>query len=237
MPELELELSDVNTYLKSAHILFDVSLALEENQFVVLIGRNGAGKTTTLETIAGINNPKTGSITFKGEDIAGMQPHEVSRRGIALIPEDRRIFPQLTVRENLHLSHYNHRDTPEAEKIAEVFEYFPRLEEREDQKAGQMSGGEQQMLAIGRALVTEPDILLVDEPTEGLMPKFVEKVSEILERISEEGVTVLLVEQNIELALEISDYGYVIDEGRITAEGPSSELRTDQEIREQYLGF
>lgn len=235
MPELEL--TDINTYLESAHILFDVSLQLEENQFVSLIGRNGAGKTTTMETIAGINTPRSGSINFRGEEISGMEPHQISQKGIALIPEDRRVFSKLTVRENLHLGHYNHRGTPEEEKVEKVFDYFPRLEERADQAAGNMSGGEQQMVAIGRALVTEPDILLVDEPTEGLMPKFVDKVSEILQRVSDEGVTILLVEQNMELALEISDYGYVIDDGRITAHGSSDELHKDDEIREQYFGI
>lgn len=236
MPELQL--TDVNTYFGNAHILFDVSLGLEEDQFVTLLGRNGAGKTTTLETIAGINTPESGSVNFNGEDITGLSPNAISQHGIALIPEDRRIFPQLTVRENLHLSHYGHRDSPEEEKLEKVFEYFPRLDERQDQRAGQMSGGEQQMLAMGRALVTEPDVLLVDEPTEGLMPEFVNKVVEILERVStEEGVTVLLVEQDIELALEISDYGYVIEEGYITAEGPSEELYNDDEIREQYFGL
>jgi len=231
-----LELTDVNSYYDTSHVLHDVSLSVDDAQLVTLVGRNGAGKTTTLRSIMGIVNPRSGVITFRDEEIQSLSSTEVSRRGIALIPEHRRVFPELTVRENLRLGYLGHDENDNMDdRLATNYEYFPRLEEREDQKAGQMSGGEQQMLAIARALMSGPDLLLIDEPTEGLMPPLVEKLRDLLVEINDEGMTILLVEQNVELALDISDYAYVIDEGVIQSHAPSEEIRTDEEIKQKYL--
>ena len=231
-----LELQNVNSYYGKSHILHDVSLSVPEGELVTLIGRNGAGKTTTLKSIIGHVTPKTGNVVFKGESIEGEDPHVISKRGVAFIPEHRRIFPDLTVYENLKLGYIGHdleRDLQEM--LLEVYEYFPRLEERADQRGGTLSGGEQQMLAIARGLLSDPDLLLVDEPTEGLMPTLVEDLREILQQINEDGTTMLLVEQNSRLALDISSYGYIIDEGVIEVEGPSDELRENEEIQRRYL--
>lgn len=231
-----LELRNVNSYYGKSHVLHDVSLSVPEGELVTLIGRNGAGKTTTLKSIIGHVTPKTGEVVFKGDSIDGEEPHEISKRGVSFIPEHRRIFPDLTVYENLKLGYIGHElDRDLEEMLADVYEYFPRLQERADQRGGTLSGGEQQMLAIARGLLSDPDLLLVDEPTEGLMPTLVEDLRDILHRINEDGTTMLLVEQNINLALDISSYGYVIDEGVIEAEGPSEELLTDEEIQRRYL--
>ncbi|WP_255152067.1 ABC transporter ATP-binding protein [Halorarius halobius] len=230
-----LEVEDINTYYDKSHVLYDVSLEIPEDGLVTLIGRNGAGKTTTLRSIMGIQPPRSGTITMHGEDITDASPHETSLSGISIIPEERRIFADLTVRENLRLGHLGHDREDIEGAMDDVFDYFPRLEERQQQRAGTMSGGEQQMLAIARGLLSDPDLLLVDEPTEGLMPSLVERLREILGRINEDGVAMLLVEQNAELALDISDYGYIIDEGRIRESGPSEELRADEEIKDRYL--
>jgi len=230
-----LELQNINTYYDKSHVLFDVSLEVPEEGLVTLIGRNGAGKTTTLRSIMGIQPPRTGTITMHGEDITDASPHETSVQGISIIPEERRIFADLTVGENLRLGHLGH-DLDDIDSAMEnVLEYFPRLEERQQQRAGTMSGGEQQMLAIARGLLSSPDLLLIDEPTEGLMPSLVERLRDILAQINDDGVALLLVEQNAELALDISDYGYIIDEGRIRESGPSEELRADEEIKDRYL--
>ena len=232
-----LDVASINSYYDTSHVLHDVSLSVEEGSLVTLIGRNGAGKTTTLNSIMGFVEPRSGSITFQGEDITGLAPNEVAQRGIAIIPEHRELFPQLTVRENLRLGHLGHDlDGDPEDRIARVFEYFPRLEERQNQRAGSLSGGERQMAAIGRSLVSDPSFLLIDEPTEGLMPTLVEKLRDILVQINEEdGITMLLVEQNVSLALEISDYAYVLDEGSIQSHGPSEEIAGDEEIKRKYL--
>lgn len=234
-----LDVDEINTYYDQSHILHDLSLSVEHGDLVTLVGRNGAGKTTTLSSIMGIQSPRTGTIRFDGADITDNEPHETSQAGVSLIPEHRRVFPELSVEENLQLGHLGHDidDDRVAELTGRVYEYFPRLEEREKQRAGQMSGGEQQMLAIARGLLSDPELLLVDEPTEGLMPSLVEKLRNILERINVDGITILLVEQNVELALEISDYGYVIDEGEIKAEGTGRELQRDEEIKDRYLAL
>lgn len=234
MNGVALEVEDINSYYDKSHVLHDVSLTLEEDSLVTLIGRNGAGKSTTLKSIMGLVDVRSGSIQYRGDEITDKQPHEIAQQGIAYIPEERRVFPQLSVAKNLRMGHIGH-DTSGDEIIEDVFDYFPRLEERVDQKAGQMSGGEQQMLAIGRALVSDPDVLLVDEPTEGLMPSLVDLIEEALERINNDGVSMILVEQNVDLALSISDHGYVIDEGQIMVSAPAAELREDDEIKKRYL--
>ncbi|MFC7156974.1 ABC transporter ATP-binding protein [Halomarina halobia] len=234
-----LEVERINTFYGQSHILHDLSLTVDEGDLVTLVGRNGAGKTTTLESIMGFQTPRSGTIRFDGTDVTRNKPHETSQAGVSLIPEHRRVFPELTVGENLRLGHMGH--DIEADRIDEltdrVYGYFPRLEEREQQRAGQMSGGEQQMLAIARGLLSDPRLLLVDEPTEGLMPSLVERLRNILQQINEDGITILLVEQNVELALDISDYGYVIDEGEIKAHKPSVELKRDEEIKSRYLAL
>ncbi|WP_336328572.1 ABC transporter ATP-binding protein [Halovenus sp. HT40] len=234
-----LEVENINTYYGQSHILHDLSLSVEEGSLCALIGRNGAGKTTTLRSIIGSQNPKSGTVKFKGTDITNNEPHETSQLGISIIPEHRRMFPELTVEENLRLGHMGQEITEDrvSELTNQVFEYFPRLEERLDQQAGQMSGGEQQMLAIARGLLSDPDLLLIDEPTEGLMPTLVEKLRDILTRISDEGITILLVEQNVELAFDISDHAYVIDEGENRVDGPSETLKEDEEIKDRYLAL
>ncbi|WP_136716560.1 ABC transporter ATP-binding protein [Halorientalis salina] len=234
-----LEIDDINTYYGQSHILHDLSMTVEEGSLCTLIGRNGAGKTTTLRSIIGSQNPKSGSITFNGTDITNNEPHETSQLGISLIPEHRRMFPELTVEENLRLGHMGQdiSDARVSELTDQVFEYFPRLEERLSQQAGQMSGGEQQMLAIARGLLSDPDLLLIDEPTEGLMPTLVEKLRDIFARINDEGITILLVEQNAELAFDISDYAYVIDEGENKVDGPSETLKEDSDIKDRYLAL
>lgn len=234
-----LEMEEVNSFYGKSHVLHDVSLAVEEGQLVTLIGRNGAGKTTTLKTIMGMVEPRSGSISFRNTDITGLPPHEVAQKAIAFIPEERRVFTQLTVEENLRMGYLGHDiDDVEDRLESKIFSYFPRLEERLGQRAGSLSGGEQQMLTTARALISDPDFLLVDEPTEGLMPTLVEALEEVLHRINEEeGKTVLLVEQNIEIALNISDYVYIIDEGEIKMEGSSEELLDDEEVTQQYLAI
>lgn len=231
-----LELSDLNSYYGRSHILYDVSMSVDSGSLVTLIGRNGAGKSTTLNSIMGLVTPKSGSVTFRGEDVTGSEPHQTARRGISIIPETRRVFPHLSVGENLRLGHVGHDvDRPIESLLDEVFEYFPRLADRVDQQAGQMSGGEQQMLTIGRALMSDPDLLLIDEPTEGLMPTLVDELGDILVDINQDGTTMLLVEQNVELALTISQYAYVLEEGAITFEGESDAVRENQEVKDRYL--
>lgn len=230
-----LDIDEINSYYGKSHVLHDVSLSIPEEGFVTLIGRNGAGKSTTLKSIMGMVTPESGTIKFRDTDITEYTPHETSLQGISIIPEDRRIFADLTVDENLRVGHLGHDIEDIDDHLDEVFEYFPRLNERRTQRAGTLSGGEQQMLAIARALLSDPDLLLVDEPTEGLMPSLVDQLRDILIQINDDGVALLLVEQNVELALEISDYGYVIDEGMIQAEGASSELEKDEEIKRRYL--
>lgn len=231
-----LELNNINTYYDKSHVLFDVSMEIEEGQMVSLLGRNGAGKTTTLRSIMGVQSPREGTITFDGTTISDMEPYEISNLGIAMIPEDRRVFSQLTVKENLRIGSLGHDTVDNLDEMLDrVFDYFPRLEERLSQKAGSLSGGEQQMLTIGRALVSDPQMLLIDEPTEGLMPTLVDTLMDVISRMHDDGMTILLVEQNAQMALEISDYTYVLDEGEIRDHRPSQEMLEDREIQEQYL--
>ena len=243
-----LEIRDVDAYYDESHILRDVSMSVEEAEICALLGRNGAGKTTTLRSIMGATPPnvRDGTITFKGEDITGMPAEDVSVHGISLVPEERRLFPDLTVGENLHLAEvvrnksntWGRQLTFEHEGLStdEVYELFPRLEEREDQKAGTLSGGEQQMLSIGRALKQNTDLLLLDEPYEGLAPQIIQAVEGAIKRISESGTTILLVEQNAAAAINLADRCYVIDQGAVVFEGASEDLRENDEIRQRYLG-
>ena len=212
-----------------------VSFDVPEGEIVTLIGANGAGKSSTLRAISGLVKPKSGKILFKGEDITGKNPTEMVSRGITLVPEGRRIFPDLTVKENLRIGAYLRKDDI-SEDMEWVFNLFPRLREREWQAGGTLSGGEQQMLAVGRALMSRPKLLMMDEPSLGLAPLVVQGIFDIIRTINEQGVTVLLIEQNANMALKIADYAYVLETGNITKSGTGAELLADESIKEAYLG-
>ena len=230
-----LTVDDLHTYYGEAHILQGVSLRLEEGEAVTLIGRNGAGKTTTLRSIMNIARPRRGRIALRGADLTRLPTHEIVRLGIAWVPEERRILPNLTVLENLRLGVLG-RGTGDGERaLDEVFDYFPRLRERAAQRGQLLSGGEQQMLAIARGLVARPSVMLVDEPTEGLAPIIVQNLTEILARINQRGVTLLLVEQTLDVALALSHRLYVMDQGRIQFERTPAALRNDPSIQQRFL--
>lgn len=232
-----LELSSVNVYYDAIHALKDLSIKVCEGEIVTLIGANGAGKSTTLKTISGLLKPKSGSIKFKGKDVTAFTAPEIVKLGISLVPEGRRVFAQMTIMENLEMGAYIRRDKFEISKDYErVFTLFPRLKERKNQLAGTMSGGEQQMLAIGRALMSRPAILLLDEPSMGLAPLIVKDIFSIIKDINKAGTTILLVEQNANMALQISNRAYVIRNGVIEIEGKAEELLNNDEIRNAYLG-
>jgi branched-chain amino acid transport system ATP-binding protein len=231
-----LELDDVHTYYGEAHILQGVSLGVKEGECVTLIGRNGAGKTTTLRSIMGIAPPRRGAIRIDGHDITRAPTHDIARRGLAWVPEERRVLPNLTVLENLRLGMLGARAVVDGDaRIAEVFRYFPRLQERIAQRGRQLSGGEQQMLAIARGLVGRPRLMLVDEPTEGLAPMLVQSLTEILAAINRSGTTILLVEQTLEVALALAHRVYVMDQGRIQFEGTPDELKRDPTVQQRFL--
>jgi branched-chain amino acid transport system ATP-binding protein len=214
-----------------------IDIVVPEHQIVTLIGANGAGKTTTLLTISGLLQPRKGSITFRGERIDGLSADQVIRRGIAHVPEGRKVFRNLTVYENLLMGGFCRADRGAVKRdIERMYDYFPRLEERKAQQAGTLSGGEQQMLAFARALVSGAELLLLDEPSMGLAPLLVEEVAEIVERIRDQGMTILLVEQNAELALSIADKGYVLETGEITVEGEADALLRNEKVLQSYLG-
>ncbi len=231
-----LELEDVHTYYGSIEALKGVSLRVDEGEVVTLIGSNGAGKSTTLRSISGLTPARSGSIRFKGQEITAMPAQEIVRLGISQSPEGRRTFQRMTVRENLELGAYLRRDANVSVDLDRVFELFPRLKERERQKAGTMSGGEQQMLAMGRALMANPTLLLLDEPSMGLAPILVDRIYETVEEINRQGTTILLVEQNANYALEVSTRGYVLETGRVVLSNASGELREDPEVQKAYLG-
>ncbi len=231
-----LDLDDVHAYYGEAHILQGVSIRVGEGEVVTLIGRNGAGKTTTLRSIMGLIPPRRGRIRFLGEDITTRGPHRIARGGIAWVPEERRVLPNLTVLENLRLGRLGGGRDHGAESFDEVFEFFPRLRERIAHKGRFLSGGEQQMLAIARGLVARPRLMLVDEPTEGLAPLLVQNLTDILGEISRRGTTILLVEQTLEVALALSHRLYVMDQGRIQFEGTPDALRRDPAIQQRFLG-
>ncbi|MDQ7849707.1 MAG: ABC transporter ATP-binding protein [Armatimonadota bacterium] len=229
-----LEVQGIHTYYGLSHILFDVSLRVDRGEVVCLLGRNGAGKTTTLKSIMGIVPPRRGRIRFKGVDLGGLPPHRIARLGIGYVPDDRRIFADLTVAENLEIA--ARKPTRQAGwDLAAVFELFPILKEKASRKGGHLSGGEQKMLAIARALVGNPELLLLDEPLEGLAPRLVRALEERILDLKATGLTVLLAEQNVQAALRIADRGYVIDDGRIRYHGSVSDLRGNQEVRRRYL--
>jgi branched-chain amino acid transport system ATP-binding protein len=231
-----LAVEDIHTYYGEAHILQGVSVTVGEGEVVTLIGRNGAGKTTTLRSIMGIARPRRGHVRWRDEDITALETHEIARRGIAWIPEERRVLPNLTVLENLRLGMLGgSARNGGAEVLDEVFGYFPRLRERIEHRGRFLSGGEQQMLAIARGLVSRPSVMLVDEPTEGLAPMLVQNLTEILAAINRRGTTILLVEQTLEVALALSHRVYVMDQGRIQFEGTPDQLRRDPTIQQRFL--
>jgi branched-chain amino acid transport system ATP-binding protein len=232
-----LEVNEIHAHYGGIEALRGVSLSVEEGEVVTLIGSNGAGKSTTLRAITGLTPASSGSVVIDGEDVTRVPAHEIVDRGIALSPEGRHCFSRMTVRENLDLGAYRRRkDTSVAEDLERVFELFPRLKEREKQKAGTMSGGEQQMLAMGRALMARPKILLLDEPSMGIGPILVQRIYETIAEINRGGMTILLVEQNANYALDISSRGYVLETGRVVLEGESDKLRTDPDVQRAYLG-
>jgi branched-chain amino acid transport system ATP-binding protein len=231
-----LEVEDVHTFYGNIEALKGVSLEVEEGEIVTLIGSNGAGKSTTLRSISGLTPPRMGSIRFKGKNIGETPPQDIVREGISLSPEGRKIFPRMTVKENLDLGAYLRRDADVKSDLERVFDLFPRLKEREKQKAGTMSGGEQQMLAMGRALMARPQVLLLDEPSMGLAPVLVERIYETVEEINKQGTTILLVEQNANFALGVSNRAYVLEVGTITLSDDSEKLRENPEVQRAYLG-
>jgi branched-chain amino acid transport system ATP-binding protein len=228
---------DIHSYYGAIEALKGISIEVYEGEIVTLIGSNGAGKTTTLRSISGIVPPRTGKIVYQGRDITGLPGHTVASMGIAHSPEGRRIFPRMTVLENLEMGAFTRRDVAEIRSdIDRVYEMFPRLKERAKQKAGTMSGGEQQMLAMGRALMAQPTVLLLDEPSLGLAPVIVDKIYEIIREINQQGVTILLVEQNANYALDVSARGYVLETGKVALTDKSASLRTDERVKAAYLG-
>jgi branched-chain amino acid transport system ATP-binding protein len=232
-----LEIDDVHVYYGAIHALKGVSLTVGHGEIVTLIGANGAGKSTTLRAINGLNRPRQGSIRFQGSEITNASPHAIVKGGIAQSPEGRRLFPRMSVTENLEMGAFQRTDKENfSADMDRVFELFPRLHERRSQKAGTMSGGEQQMCAIGRALMARPKLLLLDEPSMGLAPIFVDRIFETIVEVNNSGTPVLLVEQNALMALDVAKRGYVMETGRIALEGPAAELKTNEQVRATYLG-
>ena len=231
-----LTLSNVNAFYGDSHILHGVGFALTEGHVLALLGRNGAGKTTCISTIVGFLTPKEGDIRLFGEAIGGLSPERISRLGIGLVPQGRRIFPSLTVRENLIVARQRERSTSKRWNVERIFELFPRLQERHAQFAGTLSGGEQQMLAIGRALMGNPRVLLLDEPSEGLAPLIVAEVGRTIKRLKEEGQSIVLVEQNRQLALDVADQAVILNTGRCVFAGKASEVLNNEELIAQHLG-
>jgi len=232
-----LQLHDIHTYYGSIHALKGISLEVSDGEIVTLLGANGAGKTTTLRSINGLNRPRQGTIRFQGRDITSTAPHEIVKRGIAQSPEGRRLFPRMTVTENLEMGAFQRSDRGGIrEDMDRVFQLFPRLHERRSQKAGTMSGGEQQMCAIGRALMARPKLLLLDEPSLGLAPIFVERIFEIVSTINQQGTSILLVEQNALMALDHASRGYVMETGTIVLADSAAALKTNEQVRKTYLG-
>lgn len=232
-----LEVKDLEVYYGAIHAVKGISLRVEDGQIVTLIGSNGAGKSTTLHTISGLIKPRSGNILFDGTDITGTPAHKIVASGLVQVPEGRHVFANMSVMENLDMGAYLRKDKDGIEKDKKkVFELFPRLFERKNQLSGTLSGGEQQMLAMGRALMERPRVLLLDEPSMGLAPLLVKEIFSIIKTINEEGTTVLLVEQNANMALSIADYAYVLETGRITLSGPAADLSVSEAVRKAYLG-
>jgi branched-chain amino acid transport system ATP-binding protein len=233
-----LRLDDVHTHYAKSHILHGVSLQVQPGEVVGLLGRNGVGKSTTLKTIMGLVRPSEGHVRFEGREIAGTAPHRLAHLGIAWVPEDRRIFRLLSVMENLRtgLDRPGMTEARRRELLDKVYAHFPVLAERQTQAGGTLSGGEQQMLAIGRAMMLEPKIILLDEPTEGLMPRMVSQIREIITLLHQDGVAILLVEQNVPLTLDVSDHVYIMEKGLVRHHATAAELRADRAVIHQYLG-
>jgi branched-chain amino acid transport system ATP-binding protein len=233
-----LEVNEVHTYYGNIHALKGISLTVEKGEIVTLIGSNGAGKTTTLRSICGLQKPRQGNILLEGEDLGPFKAHEIVAKGVAMVPEGRGIFARLSVAENLDMGAYIRRDRAAVQKDLErVFTIFPRLKERQHQLAGTLSGGEQQMLATGRALMTRPRLLLMDEPSMGLAPVLVEAIFDVIKEINQEGTTILLVEQNALMALSIAHRGYVIQTGQIVLQDTAANLKRNEMVRKSYLGI
>ena len=231
-----LRFDNVHVYYDAIHALKGVSFNIEKGELVTLLGANGAGKTTTLKTLSGLLRPRQGRVELENNSLAAVEPHEIVRRGIAHVPEGRKVFPRFTVLENLQIGGYSRAKNSLGPELEFVFAMFPRLKERQKQSAGTLSGGEQQMLAIGRALMAKPRLLLLDEPSMGLAPKIVEQIIENIRAINRAGVTVLLVEQNAAMALAISHRGYVLETGQVILEGTSADLAGNDLVRQAYLG-
>jgi branched-chain amino acid transport system ATP-binding protein len=232
-----LQIQDIHTYYGSIHALKGISLEVQEGEIVTLLGANGAGKSTTLRSINGLNRPRQGNIRFQDRDITAVPAHEIVKRGIAQSPEGRRLFPRMTVMENLEMGAFQRKDRHGIkDDLDRVFELFPRLHERRSQKAGTLSGGEQQMCAIGRALMAQPKLLLLDEPSLGLAPIFVERIFDIIKQINDQGTSILLVEQNALMALDHANRGYVLETGRIVLSDNAAALKTNEQVRKTYLG-
>jgi len=234
--DVVLRLTDVNSYYGAIHALRGINAEVRRGEIVTLIGANGAGKTTTLRTISGLLHPRQGSVELDGADISHVPPHELVTRGIGHAPEGRRIFSRLTIYENLLMGGFTRSKAENDEQVAHVYELFPRLQERHSQKGGTLSGGEQQMLAIGRALMTRPTVLLLDEPSLGLAPILVQQIFRIIREINDQGMTILLVEQNALQALSIANRGYVLQTGEVVLSGDSKDLMVNETVRKAYLG-
>ena len=231
-----LRVDNINVYYGAIHAIKGISFHVDEGEIVTLIGANGAGKSTTLQTISGLLRSKTGCIEFCGENISRLQPHKIVERGLAQVPEGRRIFLQMTVQENLDMGAYTQGGSGVDAELEKVFAQFPRLKERRKQIAGTLSGGEQQMLAMGRALMSKPKRLMLDEPSMGLAPILVEQIFEIIQKLHDSGTTILLVEQNAQMALSVADRAYVMETGNITLSGTGRELAESDQVRKAYLG-
>jgi branched-chain amino acid transport system ATP-binding protein len=231
-----LEVTDLHVYYGEIHALKGISFRVAQGEIVTLLGNNGAGKTTTLRTLSGLLAPRQGDVRFEGTSLVGVAPHDVVLKGITHVPEGRRIFNRLSVVENLEMGAYTRGDSAIGQDMEQVFTIFPRLKERRSQVAGTLSGGEQQMLAIGRALMAKPRLLLLDEPSMGLAPVLVEQIFETVLAINRQGVTILLVEQNARLAFKLAQFVYVMEQGRVVLEGPSAEVAASEHVQRAYLG-
>ncbi len=231
-----LNVENLNVYYGAIHAVKDISFHVDEGEIVTLIGANGAGKTTTLQTVSGLLHARTGSITFDGHNLAGIPAHKLVSLGLAQVPEGRRVFLQMSVEENLEMGAFVRPNSEVDDSIAMVYEQFPRLKERRKQVAGTLSGGEQQMLAMGRALMSKPKLLMLDEPSMGLAPILVEQIFEIIQNLHKNGTTILLVEQNAQMALSVADRGYVLETGRIVNTGRGVDLLEDESVKKAYLG-
>ena len=231
-----LEVHDINVYYGAIHAIKGISFEVNEGEIVTLIGANGAGKSTTLKTISGLLHSRTGSITFQGENIAGTAPHKLVGKGLAQVPEGRAVFLQMTVEENLEMGAYTRPNAEVDPGLEKVYDQFPRLKERRKQIAGTLSGGEQQMLAMGRALMSSPRLMMLDEPSMGLAPILVDQIFDIIRSLHKNGTTILLVEQNARMALSVADRGYVLETGKIVTSGSGKELLSDESVQKAYLG-